>query len=777
MQSLLSRQINLVKKYGIRSRFRALLRRLLGIVAITILECSNSNQIREYYSLLLGIHRKDSLTLRIWRLTCYYATDFLSLDNPAKFDYSSWLKLFDVPETELIEMLGQEKYQNTKMLVILYFEHHSSRYLQATLESLFASVGQSWHAVVIFEDDCAKRLLQEELDSLVLHDQRFLTESCHSMHFDMTVLIKGGLIIKPHALRIISDVLMEKPETVLTYSDEDLILAEGTRSKPWFKPEFSPLLIEQGWLLGGLIGVKKELAPSSYLLDRLSNDRPAFQAFVVEIAAPLSRDKVVRIPHVLYGDYVPAQTPLPIKYSEVATLPKISLIIPTRDRWDLLGPCLTSLLMTDWPLELMEIVVVDNGTTDTETLDMLAREEANGRLICVKSPETFNWSRLNNVGAAISSGEVLVFLNNDTEVLDPQWLRKMVPLTMMTRVGAVGCKLLYPDGTVQHGGVIAGIRGRPVHAHIGLESMSNGYYQLATMTHEVSAVTGACLLVTRQKFYSLGGFNEDLRVAFNDIDFCFRFLKSGLYNVYVGNTSLTHKECKSRGYDTTPEKLQLQHEEAAKTWLLHSSIMRNDPFYSPNLSAWKPYELSFLPRRMPWWNKYSHRSRKVMIVARCHIVHEQVAEAIKNQVDCLQDAGYQVIIAGPKTPADQIYMNCERYIAYDDVRAAKLAAELGVDLVIAHSQPFYAISRWTGLYPAVMACIYDSHGAQSQRNKGVVNNCDVAEEYLYFAMATAIFFVKAGYGKSSKLQTKSRSSNAQGAWTNAFMETVESLMQ
>ncbi len=246
---------------------------------------------------------------------------------------------------------------------------------------------------------------------------------------------------------------------------------------------------------------------------------------------------------------------------------------------------------------------------------MLERFEADRRIRVIRDARQFNWSSLNNLAARESDGELLVFLNNDTKVDDPAWLKKLAVHALCPGVGAVGCKLLYPDRTVQHGGVIAGIQGIAGHAHLFLQSDEGGYCNLANITHEVSAVTGACLAVTRKNFELAGGFNENFRVAFNDFAFCLTLHKLGLRNVYVADPLLIHYESKSRGLDDTPEKLALQQAEARKALAIHSDLIRDDPYYSPNLSLWKPYEMAFAPRRRAAWDDRSSRPLKVMMLS------------------------------------------------------------------------------------------------------------------------------------------------------------------
>jgi GT2 family glycosyltransferase len=275
----------------------------------------------------------------------------------------------------------------------------------------------------------------------------------------------------------------------------------------------------------------------------------------------------------------------------------VSVIIPTRDGWGLLGPCLDSLRQTDWPAQRLEVIVVDNGSTEPDCLSGLARAEAEGRIRLLRDPRPFNFARLNNDAVAAARGSLLVFLNNDTVALRPDWLRCLAAHAQQPGIGAVGPKLLYADRTVQHGGVVLGINNGAVHAHVGLAADAPGYAGLANMTHEVSAVTGACLAVTQRAFLDVGGFNEAFAVAFNDIVLCCDLMQRGYRNLYVAEALFLHLESKTRGPAKSPEKRAREAAEAAAFRDLHRHLFAADPNYSPNLSRDACYATLAPPQR------------------------------------------------------------------------------------------------------------------------------------------------------------------------------------
>ena len=294
-----------------------------------------------------------------------------------------------------------------------------------------------------------------------------------------------------------------------------------------------------------------------------------------------------------------------------AELPTVSIVIPTKDRLDLLGPCLSSIAeRTRYPRDKIEIVVVDNGSEDPDTLRYLHEAAEAGAIRLLRDPGSFNYARLNNLGAGAAKGEVLVFLNNDTLVDEPRWLEFLVAQAMQKDVGAVGAKLLYPDRTVQFGGTILGIQGVAGHAHVGLAEHDGGYRGLANVTHEVGAVTGACLAIRRELFDELGGLDPALAVACNDVLLCVEALKRGYRNVYVATPLFIHLESKSRGFDDTQEKRELFLDEGRYLRSRHRDVFKNDPCYSPNLSTVRPYEIAVPPRRDKPWRQESAQQRQ-----------------------------------------------------------------------------------------------------------------------------------------------------------------------
>jgi GT2 family glycosyltransferase len=261
-------------------------------------------------------------------------------------------------------------------------------------------------------------------------------------------------------------------------------------------------------------------------------------------------------------------------------VPKISIIIPTRDRADLLRPCVESVLQSqDAYPETLEIMVVDNESAEAETHALFQHLTRDRGVRLLPSPGSFNWSAINNAAAREATGDILLFLNNDTRVLSPDWVRELASMASRHNVGAVGGRLLYEDGTIQHAGVVLG--GRAIHEAAGQRPDEGGYFGRTALQRNVSAVTGACLATRKSVFIELGGFDDlNLKVAFNDVDYCLKARAAGLSVIYTPFATLYHLESKSRGLDDNFSKRLRSQNEIQFMRARWGNALENDPFYN-----------------------------------------------------------------------------------------------------------------------------------------------------------------------------------------------------
>jgi len=228
--------------------------------------------------------------------------------------------------------------------------------------------------------------------------------------------------------------------------------------------------------------------------------------------------------------------------------------------------------------------VIDNGSDDPETIDFLqGLDTAGTRVLRIAGP--FNYSALNNAAVAVAGGEVLCFLNNDIEMIAGDWLSMMVRQALRADIGAVGARLLYRDGTVQHAGVYTGIGGGAGHAHRYQDAEATGYFERARLPQRISAVTGACLVVAKEKFLAVGGFDEkNFPVAFNDVDLCLKLNARGWQSFYEPRATLIHHESKSRGSDSAKGNRARFADELAALKRIWATDIQRDPYHHPHLS-------------------------------------------------------------------------------------------------------------------------------------------------------------------------------------------------
>ena len=745
-------QVRLVKEHGLFTRLQAFVRKGVRGVARRSLEYVRARpELRKrLYNLAVSLGLNEWLHVFYKKIQGQATDGIPNLRELVVTSYEAWSEHFDTPSMEVMDRLATISDSRSPVLVVARFDKISEQYAVALAQRLVDSVGLRWTSVFLFSSDCNTVETTRKIGMATNHDSRIgFDPSVVKENAEIAILIEGGALPRSHAVHVFADTLHTSPDVLMAYSDEDDLSDEGQPSDPWFKPKFSQLLVSQGVLLGRMLAFRVAGAETAGILEKLLSDSGDVAEFARDYAIALGEKRVSHIPHVLFHNAFARRMPIVVEFGLPEILPKATIVIPTKDRWDLLGPCLESLWLSDWPSGLLDVVVVDNGSTDPETLAMLEKLESERKIRVIRDARQFNWSRLNNLAARESDGELLVFLNNDTEVDDPAWLKKLAVHALRPGVGAVGCKLLYPDRTVQHGGVIAGIQGVAGHAHLFIRADEGGYCNLANLDHEVSAVTGACLAVTRTNFELAGGFNEGFRVAFNDIVFCFTLHTLGLRNVYVSDPLLIHHESKSRGFDDTPEKLALQQAEARRTWGIHAALMREDPFYSPNLSLWKPYELAFAPRRRAAWDDRSNRPLRVMMLSVTHAVGHGVPVVLALQAEALVKHGYEVIVAGPRSSNDFPYPGCTRLELQDPLTAATLAADLSVDLIMAHTPPFFSVSRWTGVFPPVIAYDYGEPPPEwfpDEAHRRAV----LADKDMSLVMATAVYAISNAIAAESR---------------------------
>ncbi|SAK69546.1 glycosyltransferase family 2 protein [Caballeronia ptereochthonis] len=449
---------------------------------------------------------------------------------------------------------------------------------------------------------------------------------------EYVALLGHGDILPEHALCLVAQAIDAHPSARMFYSDEDRLTPEGARVAPYFKSDWNPQLFLVQDLFSHLGVYEAALMRQAGGLRETSGNNPEHDLALrcVEIAG---HDAVRHIPHVLYHARIAQSTPtmprapaasahavdahlarvgvkasvsrlggdagmLRVRYALPSPAPLVSIVIPTRDGVDLLRQCIESIFAkSTYPG--FEIVVVDNGSVKPETLAYFDTLRARPNVRVVRDDRPFNFSALNNAAVALARGDFVCLLNNDIEVISPDWLEELVSIAALPGNGAVGACLWYPNDTLQHGGVVLGLGGIAGHMHYKIRRGAPGYFGRAMAAQNLSVVTAACLVIRKSIYEEVGGLDEELAVAFNDVDFCIRVREAGYRNVWTPHAELYHHESATRGTDMAPEKFQRFQREVRLMESRWGDVLLHDPAYNPNLSldtSRPPFALADEPR-------------------------------------------------------------------------------------------------------------------------------------------------------------------------------------
>lgn len=368
---------------------------------------------------------------------------------------------------------------------------------------------------------------------------------------------------------------IDKSKSKIIYADDDLLI-EGRRTNPYFKPDWNAELFRYSDYISGSCILNLERSDIEAISD-CADWIPRLTADVAKDGCPQHLRQMLHHRSERPTPRVPA---VPLKPEH--DLPSVSVIVPTRNRVDLLRTCLDGIMATDYPE--IEVIVMDNDSDDSETLSYLAGLDS-VRYRVLRHEGAFNYSAINNRAVAEARGRLICLLNNDIEVIEPRWLVTLADQALRPEVGAVGSRLLYPDGRIQHAGVVVGVGNAAGHAHRFLYPEEEGYFHRHSLPQFTMAVTAACLVVERNKFLSVGGLDEfNFPVAFNDVDLCLRLNQRGWQSLYEPRATLIHHESVSRGLDKDPVGAARFSKELAALKRIWKTDEIFDPYHHPQLS-------------------------------------------------------------------------------------------------------------------------------------------------------------------------------------------------
>lgn len=560
------------------------------------------------------------------------------LDND--YDYGEWYDLTKPTEEELEKQRQTVFPYQPKLSIVIPAYKTPEKYLREMMDSILRQTYKNWEVCVANGSPKGEGHIVEKVMKLYgERDKRFrcsnlgenlgisgnTNAAIEMADGDFIVLADHDDTLPEHALFELAAAISDHPGCDVIYSDEDkLDMDGGALFDPHFKPDFNPDLLTSVNYISHLFAVKREL------LEQVGGFRHEFdgaQDYDFIFRCTEAATEIHHIPKVLYhwrchqdstasnpesklyafeagaravmAHYercgIPAEkVEKGVDYGIYHTTfriqgnPLVSVVIPNKDHHKDLDLCMRS-LMERATYKNLEFVVIENNSTGQETFDYYEQIQKEFPQVRVVTWEReFNYSAINNFGATYAKGEYLLFLNNDTEIIEPHLIEEMLGFCQREDVGIAGARLLYQDDTIQHAGVVVGFGGIAGHTFIGLHEAENSYFHRAMCAQDYSAVTAACMMTKASVFHQAGGFTEELAVAFNDIDYCMKVQKTGKLVVYAPYAKLYHYESKSRGLEDTPEKVARFNREIAifaRRW--PKILQEGDPYYNPNLTLRK----------------------------------------------------------------------------------------------------------------------------------------------------------------------------------------------
>ena len=551
-------------------------------------------------------------------------------------DYDLWVSQHSLSEQDIadahVEIEAMVSKPIFSILVPIY--NTDPQYLIAMIRSVQNQIYPHWQLCLV--DDCSpKKYLRGILEYEASQDSRIsiqlndVNQGIALATNDALAMAEGDYIaLLDHDDEITIDALYENakainahPDVGFIYSDEDKMDMQGNREEPYFKPDYSPDLLHTNNYICHFSVIKKSIADD---IGGFSEGLDGSQDHDLILRATAQAERIIHIPKILYHwRKIPGSTAvvydsksyaweagrkavegilskqedgLKVEFGslkgsykvvrEIQGEPLVSIIIPFKDKPELLDSCLNSILnRSDYAN--IEVIGVSNNSEQDQTFTRMEHfAQIDQRVRFVEKNIPFNFSALCNYGAEQARGEYLILLNNDIEIISPDWIERLLEHAQRPNIGAVGGKLLYPDGRVQHAGIVVGMVGAAGHPHKFFPGLHIGYHGRLHMVYNVSAVTGAMMMLRSDKFKQVGGFDENnLAVAYNDVDLCLKLMDAGYSNLFTPHASATHHESISRGYEDTDEKMQRLLKEQdyfLNKW--REFLDAGDPYYNPNLS-------------------------------------------------------------------------------------------------------------------------------------------------------------------------------------------------
>jgi glycosyltransferase involved in cell wall biosynthesis len=578
-----------------------------------------------------GMQRIGRIMLKLTKALIRLITGQKAMAPP----YQKWLKKYSRKKRtneQLLQEIAQWEHKPLISIVIPVY-NPKLKHLEDAINSVKAQVYPKWELCI--SDDCSnaevKDFLKKEKTNCPGIHLHFKTENGNiSKNMNSAASLANGEyiafldqddLLAKDALFFIAKSIIEKTPDII-YSDEDKINEKGERFEPFFKPSWSPHSLLSRNYINHFLCINKVLFNS---LGGFNSVFDGAQDHDLLLRASDHTNKIIHVPEVLYhwrthpdstSENPDAKTwafkagekavkaaverkgfeanvnvlnDIPGNYEidiKITGNPKVSIIIPTKDKPEVLRVCLESLFAkTLWTN--FELIVVDNNSIEEETFTLFQefQKKYPSNFRVEKYTHEFNFSAIMNFGAEKSTGEYLLLLNNDTKIINGDWIDKMLSFAQLPNAGAIGAKLFFPNNKLQHVGVVLGIRGIVGHVYVGSDGDNPGYFQSNKVITNYSAVTAACLMIKKNKYDSVDGFDENLAIEYNDVDFCLKLYSKGLYNVFLPDVKLIHYESLTRGHPSSSRAGNERHlKEADYFTSKWKELIADDPFYNINLS-------------------------------------------------------------------------------------------------------------------------------------------------------------------------------------------------
>lgn len=583
-------------------------------------------------------------------------TDWLMM--PYTNNYARWIKMNDqlaVSDREKIYEQLSSINQSLSFSVVIDLMSSTDKDLNLSIQSVQKQLYPHWHLIILVSGEFSTSVSQSlsrdfpDLDYLLVSYTKEQQISRYNQVLDRVKgeflgIIPAGVQLSERALYYAALSVREQPQVKWLYADDDRLNSDQQRIEPDFKSDWDPLFFRGYNYVGHSFFIHCDSLQNISGFNESLSQHQIFDA-MLRLSETIDSNQIYHIPQVLFhypvdllnynnhsetyqevleehlnriGQGEAVLTDLngsawQIRYTLPEQKPLVSIIIPTRNGLQVLQQCIES-IVNHTQYTNYEIIVVDNQSDDSHTLNYFAqiKEKYSVKVIAYDAP--FNYSAINNFAADRAAGEFLAFLNNDVEVISPDWLDEMVSLAAMPKHGAVGCMLYYPNDTIQHAGVIGGIGDVAGHAWIDKKRGFKDHLDRNLVSRHMTISTAACIVMRQEIFACVGGFNEEqLAVAYNDVDLCLKIHAKGYHNVWTPFAELYHHESVSRGADDTPEKQQRYFKEVRYMWKHWHDLLMNDPAYNRNLSLRRGYYEPAVVSRVnkPWLNLKPEKNRMI----------------------------------------------------------------------------------------------------------------------------------------------------------------------